>query len=293
MNVETTAPASSSASSPAAGRIAFLGCGSMNEAVLAGLLAAGTPAGNVTATVRRPERAQELRGRYPGLTVVAENEDPDANSKAVAGASAAVLGVKPAGITALCRSIAPALGRETVVVSVAAAVTIATMQAALPAGQPVVRTMPNTPLKVGRGAVGLSGGSSVSEIQLQQASAVFAGAGTVVVVPEEQLGAVTGVSGSGPAYVFYLAEAMAAAGVELGLDPELSMTLARETVAGAGLMLSQEGADPAALRRAVTSPNGTTERALAAFDGAGLAAIIAAGARASAERAAEMSREIG
>jgi pyrroline-5-carboxylate reductase len=106
----------------------------MNEAVLAGLLAAGTPAANVTATVRRSGRAEELRGRYPGLVVLAEQEDPEANSKAVAGASVAVLGVKPAGITALCRSIAPALAQETVVVSVAAAVTIATMQAALPAG---------------------------------------------------------------------------------------------------------------------------------------------------------------
>lgn len=265
----------------------------MNEAVLAGLLAAGTPAGNVVATVRRPERAQELRGRYPGLTVLAEQEEPEANSKAAAGASVAVLGVKPAGITALCRSIAPALGRETVVVSVAAAVTIATMQAALPEGQPLVRTMPNTPLKVGRGAVGVSGGPGTTDAQVQAAAAVFAGAGTVVLVPEEQLDAVSAVSGSGPAYAFYLAEAMAAAGVELGLDADLSMTLARETVAGAGLMLAQERADPAALRRAVTSPNGTTERAIAAFDAAGLPGIIAAGARAAAARAAEISRELG
>lgn len=265
----------------------------MNEAILAGLLAAGTPAANMTATVRRTERAGELRGRYPGLTVLAENEDPEANSKAVAGASVAVLGVKPAGITALCRSIAPALEAQTVVVSVAAAVTIAAMEAALPAGQPLVRTMPNTPLQVGRGAVGLSGGSHVSEVQLKEASAVFAGAGTVVMVPEEQLDAVGAVSGSGPAYAFYLAEAMAAAGVELGLEPAVAMTLARETVAGAGLMLAVEGADPAALRKAVTSPNGTTERAIAAFDAAGLPAIIAAGARAAKERAAELSRELG
>jgi pyrroline-5-carboxylate reductase len=264
----------------------------MNEAVLAGLLAAGTPAANVTATVRRSGRAEELRGRYPGLVVLAEQEDPEANSKAVAGASVAVLGVKPAGITALCRSIAPALAQETVVVSVAAAVTIATMQAALPAGQPLVRTMPNTPLKVRRGAVGLAGGSSATDAQLEAAATVFAGAGTVVVVPEEQLDAVAAVSGSGPAYAFYLAEAMAAAGVELGLDAALAMTLARETVAGAGLMLTQEGADPASLRKAVTSPNGTTERAIAAFDAAGLPAIIAAGARAAEARAAELSREL-
>ncbi|MFD1213248.1 pyrroline-5-carboxylate reductase [Arthrobacter sp. GCM10027362] len=288
MNADTTA----SSSPPASGRISFLGCGSMNEAVLAGLLAAGTPAGNVTATVRRPERAEELRRRYPGLTVLAENEDPEANSKAVAGASVAVLGVKPAGITALCRSISPALGQETVVVSVAAAVTIAAMQAALPAGQPLVRSMPNTPLKVGRGAVGLSRGGGVTDAQLEAAAAVFAGAGKVVFVPEEQLDAVSAISGSGPAYAFYLAEAMAAAGTELGLDADLALTLARETVAGAGLMLAREDADPAALRKAVTSPNGTTERAIAAFDAAVLPAIIAAGARAAAARAAEISREL-
>jgi pyrroline-5-carboxylate reductase len=288
MNADATAPVSL----PVSGRIAFLGCGSMNEAVLAGLLSAGTPAGSITATVRRSERAAELRGRYPGLTVLAENEDPEANAKAVAGASVAVLGVKPVGITALCRSISAVLDRDTVVVSVAAAVTIATMQAALPAGQPLVRTMPNTPLQVGRGAVGLAGAAGVSEARLQLAAAVFAGAGTVVTVPEEQLDAVSAVSGSGPAYAFYLAEAMAAAGVELGLDAGLAMTLARETVAGAGLMLARPGADPAALRKAVTSPNGTTERAIATFDAAGLPAIIAAGARAAQARAAQISAEL-
>jgi pyrroline-5-carboxylate reductase len=274
------------------GRIVFLGCGSMNEAVLAGLLAAGTPAANVTATVRRSERAEELRSRYEGLTVLAETEDAQANLKAVEDAALVVLGVKPVGIVDLCRSIASALSPQTVVLSVAAAVTIATMEAALPEGQPLVRTMPNTPLKVGRGAVGLSAGSNVTEDQLAAAAAVFSGAGTTVIVPEGNLDAVSAVSGSGPAYAFYLAEAMAQAGVKLGLDPELAMALARDTVAGAGVMLAQEGADPVALRKAVTSPNGTTERAIAAFDEAGLPDIIAAGARAAAERAAEISREL-
>ena len=277
---------------PSTRRTVFLGCGSMSEAILVGLLSAGTPAENVTATVRRSERAEELRGRYPGLTVLAEQDDAGANAAAVQGADVAVLGVKPMGIADMCRSIGPALDPTTVVVSVAAAVTIATMEAALPTGQPLVRSMPNTPLKVGRGAVGISAGSQVTDSQLDAARAVFAGAGTVVVVPEDQLDAVSAVSGSGPAYAFYLAEAMAAAGVELGLDPELSMTLARETVAGAGIMLTERDADPAVLRRNVTSPNGTTERAIAAFDEAGLSKIIARGAAAAAERAAELSREL-
>jgi len=277
---------------PSSDRTVFLGCGSMNEAVLAGLLAGGTDARTVTATVRRSERAEELRGRYPGLTVLAENEDAEANTKAVEGARLVVLGVKPAGITQLCREVAGALAPDTVVVSVAAAITVATMEAALPAGQPLVRSMPNTPLKVGRGAVGISAGSHAGTEQLKLAEELFSGAGTVVVVPEDQLDAVSAVSGSGPAYAFYLAEAMANAGVELGLEPGLALALARQTVAGAGAMLAEEGADPAALRKAVTSPNGTTERAIAVFDEAGLPAVIAAGARAAADRAAELSREL-
>jgi pyrroline-5-carboxylate reductase len=123
--------------------------------------------------------------------------------------------------------------------------------------------------------------------------AIFKAAGTVVEVPEEQVDAVSAISGSGPAYAFYLAEAMAAAGVELGLDHDLALLLARETVAGAGFMLAEPGADPSALRISVSSPGGTTVRALATFDEQGLPAIIAAGARAAADRAAEISRQLG
>ncbi|MBO9704208.1 MAG: pyrroline-5-carboxylate reductase, partial [Arthrobacter sp.] len=181
---------------------------------------------------------------------------------------------------------------ETVVVSVAAAVSIAQLEAALPAGQPVIRTMPNTPARLGKGVISVSGGTSTSADQLATVRELFETVGTVVEIPEEQVDALSAVSGSGPAYAFYLAEAMAAAGVELGLDPELSALLARETVAGAGLMLGEEGADAAALRKAVTSPNGTTERAIATFDEKGIPAIIAAGARAAAARAAEITASL-
>ncbi len=166
------------------------------------------------------------------------------------------------------------------------------LEAALPAGQPVIRTMPNTPAKLGRGVVSVSPGTNCSAGQLQRAKDILAAAGTVVEIPEDQVDALSAISGSGPAYAFYLAEAMAEAGVQLGLDPELSLLLARETVAGAGFMLAEPGADPAALRKAVTSPNGTTERAIATFDERGLPAIIADGARAAAERAAEITRQL-
>ncbi|MBP1134918.1 pyrroline-5-carboxylate reductase [Arthrobacter sp. PvP023] len=274
-------------------RIAFLGCGSMNEAVMSGMLEAGTDPADVVATVRRAERAAELAQRFTGITAIAGEEEPENNKQAATGADVVILGVKPVGITDLAREISGSLSPKTIVVSVAAAVSIAQLEAALPAGQPVIRTMPNTPAKLGRGVVSVSPGTNCSAEELQLAKDILKGAGTVVEVPEEQVDALSAISGSGPAYVFYLAEAMAAAGVELGLDPELSLLLARETVAGGGLMLAEPGADPTALRKAVTSPNGTTERAIATFDERGLPAIIADGARAAAARAAEITKQLG
>ncbi|MFD5276256.1 pyrroline-5-carboxylate reductase [Pseudarthrobacter sp. NPDC058362] len=274
-------------------RIAFLGCGSMNEAILAGLVEAGTDPADIVATVRRAERAAELAERHHGITAIAGEEEPDNNRQATKGSAVVVLGVKPVGIVDLAREISSSLSPDTVVVSVAAAVSIAQLEAALPAGQPVIRSMPNTPAKLGRGVVSVSPGTNCSPEQLQTVKEILKGAGTVVEVPEEQVDALSAISGSGPAYAFYLAEAMAAAGVELGLDAELSLLLARETVAGAGFMLAEPGADPAALRKAVTSPNGTTERAIATFDEQGIPAIIAAGARAAADRAAQITRQLG
>ena len=274
-------------------RIAFLGCGSMNEAILGGLVEAGTNPADIVATVRRAERAAELAERYHGITAIAGEEEPENNRQAAKGSAVAILGVKPVGIADLAREISPALTPDTIVVSVAAAVSIAQLEAALPAGQPVIRTMPNTPAKLGRGVISVSPGTSCTPGQLQQVKDLFQGAGTVVEVPEEQVDALSAISGSGPAYAFYLAEAMASAGEELGLDRELAVLLARETVAGAGFMLAEPGADPSALRKSVTSPNGTTERAIATFDEQGIPSIIAAGARAAADRAAEITRQLG
>ncbi|SDQ69828.1 pyrroline-5-carboxylate reductase [Pseudarthrobacter chlorophenolicus] len=274
-------------------RIAFLGCGSMNEAILGGLVEAGTNPADIVATVRRAERAAELAERYHGITAIAGEEEPDNNRQAAKGSAVVILGVKPVGIADLAREISPALTPDTIVVSVAAAVSIAQLEAALPAGQPVIRTMPNTPAKLGRGVISVSPGTNCTPGQLQQVKDLFQGAGTVVEVPEEQVDALSAISGSGPAYAFYLAEAMASAGEELGLDRELAVLLARETVAGAGFMLAEPGADPSALRKSVTSPNGTTERAIATFDEQGIPSIIAAGARAAADRAAEITKQLG
>ncbi|MGW9550074.1 pyrroline-5-carboxylate reductase [Citricoccus zhacaiensis] len=273
-------------------KIALLGLGNMNGAILAGALAAGTDATSVRATGHSAERARENQERY-GVTVAATESDPEANRSAAAGADIVVLGVKPKDILGLCREIDGALRPGTVVVSVAAGIPLAAMEANLPEGQPVVRTMPNTPLTVGMGVVGLAGGTAVTEHHVDLAAGLFRGSGSVYQVEESQLDAVAAVSGSGPAYAFLLAELMAAGGAGMGLDEDLAKDLARATVAGAGRMLAEPDVDPAALRRAVTSPHGTTEAAVNSFLDSGLADLIARGMRASAARGQAMSREYG
>lgn len=272
--------------------LAFLGTGSMNGAILRGVLAGGTEKGAVRATTRSASSAEKLRDET-GVTVFAGEEDAEANRTAVKGADVVLLGVKPYAILDLAREIAPALDPGTVVVSVAAGVTLDALQNALPQGQPVVRSMPNTPSSAGRGVLSVTPGEHASREQLDAVKDVLAAVGTVVEVPENLIRAVTGVSGSGPAYVFYLAEAMQHAGEQLGLDPETARVLAKETVSGAGVLLAPDDADPAALRKAVTSPGGTTEQAITTFDEKGLREIIAAGAEASATKGDQMEKEYG
>ncbi|MFJ2619595.1 pyrroline-5-carboxylate reductase [Glutamicibacter sp. NPDC087344] len=272
-------------------KLSFLGTGSMNGAILRGILAAGHDPNLITATVRSESRVAELREL--GINVLVSSLDPSANSTAVADADLIFLGVKPVGIAALCEEISPALKPHAVVVSVAAAITLATMQAKLPAGQPVIRSMPNTPLMIGAGVVGISPADTVSQEQVQAVTSLLSGSGDVHVIPEDQQNALSAISGSGPAYVFYLAEAMAKAGVALGLDAQLSASLARATVAGAGKMLADPHADAAVLRQGVTSPNGTTERAIAVFDTEGIEQTIADGTRAACDRAGQLSKELG
>jgi len=272
--------------------IAFLGCGEMNEAILAGLLKAGTAPEDVVATVRRAERVPALAGRYPGVRFISTEDQPDGNRTACAGAAVVVLGVKPGETVELARNISPSLRPDAVVMSVAAALPLAQLEAVLPERQAVLRSMPNTPLKLGRGVVSLSPGTSCTPAQLQQARAVFEGSGTVVEIPEEQIALVSAISGSGPAYAYYLAEAMAAAGETLGLDPELSELLARETVAGAGLMLGEPGATAAVLRKSMTGPGTITSTAIAMFEARGLPGIIAEGAGATVKRTAEITAEL-
>ncbi len=264
----------------------------MNEAILGGLLKAGTRPSDVVATARRTERAAELAGRYPGITAIGGDAEPENNKQAAAGAAVVILGVKPPEVAGLIRDIRGSLLPQTIVVSLAAAVTLAQLEGWLPSGQPAVRAVPNAPAALGRGVVSVSPGSGCSRHQLQKSKDVLGGAGTVVEVPEEQVDALSAISGSGPAYAFYLAEAMAAAGQELGLDPGLSLLLARETVAGAGFLLAESGTDPSAMRKAMASPGSMTERAIAIFDQRGFPAVVAAGAHRAAERAREITKTL-
>ena len=270
--------------------LSFLGSGSMNGSILRGVLAGGTPAERVRATTKSAASAEKLR-EDTGVTVLSGEENEKANLEAVKDADVVLLGVKPYAILDLAREIAPALQPKTVVASVAAGITIDALEKALPEGQPVVRTMPNTPSSVGRGVISVTPGTHTTKDQLEAVKEVLASVATVVEVEEHLVRAVTGVSGSGPAYVFYLAEAMQQAGEKLGLPSDVARVLAKETVAGAGVLLSPDDADPAALRKAVTSPGGTTEKAINTFDDRGLRDVIAAGASASAERGDEMEQE--
>lgn len=279
-------------------KIAMLGLGSMNGAILAGFLGAGTAPEDIIATSRSASSAQ-ARAEQFGVTVLSEEQDDAANRAAAAQADIVFLGVKPHQIAGLCAEIRDALKPEAVVVSVAAAVTLDMMEEALVPGQPAIRTMPNTPLSVGQGVVGLAAGTHSSEQQTQQVAELMGASGAVHILAEEQIDALTGVAGSGPAYAFYLAEHMAAAGVEMGLDPELAADLAAQTLYGAGRMLVENRpsrtatpADAAQLRRTVTSPNGTTQQAIETFDARGMAEAIRAGAKASSTRAAEITEQL-
>lgn len=274
-------------------RIAMIGLGSMNGAILAGFLDSGVDPDLVTGTARSAGSAQERAQQY-GITVLAEEDDPQANERAAADADVIMLGVKPPQIVSVCQQLRDVITPDAVVVSVAAAVTVEMMESALRPGQPVIRTMPNTPLSVGAGVVGMTPGHAVTEQQTSMVSELLSGAGAVHVIEEAQINALTAVAGSGPAYAFYLAEHMAAAGVELGLDEELAADLAAQTVYGAGLMLvRQRGAqDAAELRRRVTSPNGTTHQAIETFNAHGMDDAIRTGAKASAARAAEITDQL-
>ena len=269
--------------------IAFLGAGSMARAILAGLLQPGVEIeGGIRATNRSAARTAELAD-LPGVTSSATETDAAANRTAVAGAGLVVVAVKPAMVPDLLREIADALEPGTVVVSVAAGVTVATFESLLPEHVAVIRSMPNTPAVVGRAVTGVSAGTRSTDDDLALAVSMFGTVGEVLVVPEAQLDALSTISGSGPAYVYFLIEQLTATAIDKGFTPEQAALMVQGTFRGASELLAASDDDPAELRRRVTSPKGTTERAVAVLEGANLKQVFDRATDAALARARELA----
>lgn len=265
--------------------IAILGTGSMGGAILSGLRKPGVSAAGIRVTNRTAAKADAVRAE--GVTSLATELDPEANRVAVAGAKIVLVSVKPAMVPALLSEVADALEPDAVVVSVAAGVTTATIESLVHGA--VLRAMPNTPAVVGRAVTGLSAGSRVEAEDRALVRSLFETVGEVLEVPESQIDALSAISGSGPAYVFYLIEQLTRTAIDLGFTAEEAALMVRTTFLGSAELLAATGGDPAELRRRVTSPRGTTERAIAVLEDARLKDLFDAATAAAIARAAELA----
>ena len=274
---------------PALPPIAILGAGSMGGAIARGLSRSGLAAGGVTTTNRSRAKAAELDGLV-GVSSIALEEHPTGNTDAAAAADVVLVGVKPAMVPDLLREIAPALRPGAIVVSLAAGVTIATFEEILGEDVAVLRSMPNTPALVGRAVTGLAAGSLADQAAVATVRRLFETVGTVIEVPETQIDALSTISGSGPAYFFLLVEEFTKAALGKGFSEAESRLMAEQTFIGAAALLEASGEDPAELRRRVTSPKGTTERAIAVFQEARLDDVFVAATDAALARARELAQ---
>ncbi len=266
--------------------VAVLGAGKLGEALLGGLLRAGRDRNRLVVTTRRAERAAELSARH-GVRAV---------STAAAAAAAGVLlvAVKPQDMAALLAELAPHVRADThLVVSLAAGVPTGLLEAALPAGTPVVRVMTNTPVLVDEAMSVLSAGAHADAAHLDLVEDLLRPVGRTMRVPESQQDAVTALSGSGPAYFFYLVEAMTDAGILLGLPRQVAADLLVQTALGAAVMLRDTGEHPVRLREAVTSPGGTTIAAVRKLEDHGVRAAMISALEAARDRARELAAGTG
>jgi pyrroline-5-carboxylate reductase len=262
--------------------IAILGAGKIGEALLSGLLSAGRAPADLVVSRRSPERAQELAERY-GVRAAD-------SATAAAAADVVVVAVKPQDIEPLLDTLAPVLAPSTLVVSLAAGLPTALFEARLPAGVPVVRVMPNTPMVVGEAMSVVSGGSHAQPEHLDLTEDLLRSVGRVLRVPEAQQDAATALSGSGPAYFFFLVEAMIDAGILLGLPRGVSTELIIQSAVGAAAMLRETGDHPVALREAVTSPGGTTIAAIRELENHRVRAAFLSAIEAAALRSRDLGR---
>jgi pyrroline-5-carboxylate reductase len=263
--------------------VAIVGAGRLGESLLRGFLRSGwREPGDIVVTARRAERLEELRERY-GVEATSDN------AAAVAGAPLVILSVKPQDIRTVLAELAPAVTSDQTILTVAAGISTGVVESILPEGARVVRAMPNAPALVDEGIAGICGGAHSSDVDLEVAAAALEHVGTVVRVAERDMDAVTAISGSGPAYFALLAEAMIEAGLLLGLSRGVSTRLVVQTMFGSARLLRDEEMHPVELREAVTSPGGTTTRAIRELERSGVRAAFLNAISAATER----SRELG
>lgn len=264
-------------------RVGFVGAGNMGEALIKGLVAASLlPPADILASDVRAERVAELARRF-GITAARDNRE------VVAGADVVILAVKPQIMTVVLTEIAPAVSRRQLLISIAAGVATATLRKTLGDDVRLIRVMPNTPALVLAGATAVARAGGLEPGDLPTAEAIFGAVGRVVVLEEALLDAVTGLSGSGPAYVAMVVEALADGGVRMGLDRATAMTLATQTVLGSARLLAETGLHPGALKDMVSSPGGTTIAGVSALEDGGLRGTLIR----AVERATLRSRELG
>lgn len=267
--------------------ITFYGAGSMAEAIVRGLIARSVvrPSDIIMLNRSNSARLEELQNRYQVNT----SNDQDAKIGLLQNSSVIVLAMKPKDAAAVLKELGPILKEDQLVVSVIAGLSIQTMQDLLGRKQPIARTMPNTSSSIGLGATGISYSKELTEEQQRTVMTLFEAVGTITVIEEKNMDLLTGISGSGPAYIYYMMEAMIAAGIRGGLTPAQCKDLTVQTVLGAARMVQQTGEDPSALRAKVTSPNGSTQAAISKLDeGDFFEDVIAA-----VNRCSERSREMG
>ncbi len=272
---------SQSTAGSAGGQTAIIGAGVMGETLLSGLVRAGRRVDNLMVGEKRPERAAELEERY-GVSVVS-------NVEAAAKADTVALVVKPQDMAAVLEEIAGVLRPGQLVVSLAAGITTAFIESRVPAGVAVVRVMPNTPALVDEGMAAISPGSHCDEAHLREAESLMGSTGRVLRIPERQQDAVTAISGSGPAYIFFVVESMIEAGVHLGLPRTTATELVVQTVVGSAKMLRETGTHPVVLREQVTSPGGTTASALRELEIHRVRAAFLAAMEAARDRSRELA----
>jgi len=264
--------------------IGFVGAGNMAEALIRGLVKGNhVPAGRILASAPRRERLEELHAAY-GIETTLDNRE------VAAGCDLVVLSVKPQILDKVLREIGDKLQSGTLVISIAAGVDAATIEEAVADGVRVVRAMPNTPALVGAGATAVSAGKHASAADLATARAMFDAVGISIELDESHLDAVTGLSGSGPAYIFLILEALADAGVKVGLARRIAQRLAAQTVMGSAKMLLETDEHPGKLKDMVTSPGGTAIAGLHTLEEGGLRTTLINAVETATKRARELGR---